>query len=70
MDLKYKKRKGKWVCNMELDMELLRKICKRYGVTLIENQSGYFVFTNEEYNNVLKDIKKSWEVIENDNKKG
>lgn len=51
-------------------MELLRKICKRYGVTLIENQSGYFVFTNEEYNNVLKDIKKSWEVIENDNKKG
>lgn len=32
---------------MEINLELLKKICNRYGATLIENKPGGFIFDNE-----------------------
>lgn len=32
---------------MELDVDLLKKICANYGVEIIEMESGGFQFNNE-----------------------
>lgn len=32
---------------MKINLELLKKICNRYGATLIENKPGGFIFDNE-----------------------
>lgn len=34
---------------MNIDVELLRKICNRYGATLEENKSGGFTFDDVNY---------------------
>ncbi len=38
---------------MEINLELLKKICNRYGATLIENKPGGFIFDNDEYSNIF-----------------
>lgn len=42
---------------MELDLDLLKEICANYGVEVIENEPGGFIFSNNEYNEILKSIK-------------
>ena len=42
---------------MELDLDLLKEICANYGVEVIENEPGGFIFNNNEYNEILKSIK-------------
>ncbi len=42
---------------MELDLDLLKEICDDYGVEVIENEPGGFIFSNNEYNDILKNIK-------------
>lgn len=39
---------------MDIDLELLEKICNKYGATLHKDKSGGFIFDNGKYQPNLK----------------
>lgn len=44
---------------MELDVDLLKKICANYGVEIIEMESGGFQFNNEEMKKIVDKMVRS-----------